>query len=534
MSSEAAGLPAQAGTMPAEGRDFARERRAPNLTQRASLNVAASLLDYAAKIAVNFVVIPILVAGLGRSLYGMWEMLGRLVGYLTAGDGRPTQALRLVVATLQASDDDAAKRRYVGAAFVVWTLFLPLILGAGALLVWLAPTITQAPPELHAAVRLAVALLVVGLLFANLASLPESVLRGMNLGYKRMGLQAALEIVGGALTAGAIAVGLGIAGAAASQIAFAALLGAAFWIVVRKYVPWFGVARPTRADVRSLLGLSAWYSVGEAIAKLLLASDAIILGMIISPSAVASYVLTGYAARLAVNIHVLAAGGVIPGIGGVIGRQQYDKAAGLRYELLAVTWLFATAVGGAILLWNRSFLALWVGSDNYAGAAVNLLIVLVMAQTTIIRSDAFIIDSALQPRARVFVAGATVAITIALATVLTSRFGMLGLCIGVFAGRLTQSIAYPVLTHTCLGRRPSPPLGAFARPLAVMLLLFAACAYGGQRLFVHHWALWALGAAVSFALLLGAALIAGLPPDFRHAVLARVREASRGMRNVRR
>src|SRR5205085_301060 len=450
MATEAVELPAPAA---------ARPLPAASLTQRASLNVAASLLDYAARIAVNFVVIPILVAGLGRSLYGIWEMLGRLVGYRTAGDGRPTQALRLVVATLQTSDDDDAKRRYVGAAFVVWMLFLPVILAAGTLLVWLVPAITQAPHALHAAVRLAVALLVVGLLFANLASLPESVLRGMNLGYKRMGLQAGLEIVGGALTAGAIAVGLGLAGAAGSQIVFAALLGGAFWIVVKRYVPWFGVARPTRADVRSLLGLSAWYSVGEAIAKLLLASDAIILGILVSPAAVASYVLTGYAARLAVNVHVLAAGGVIPGIGGVIGRQQYDKAARLRYELLAVTWLFATAVGGAILLWNRSFLALWVGSDNYAGGVVNLLIVLVMAQTTLIRSDAFIIDSALQPRARVYVAGATVAVTIALATLLTWRFGMVGLCVGVLVGRLTQSIAYPMLTHNCLRRPPKRPLG---------------------------------------------------------------------------
>jgi len=501
-----------------------------SLTERASLNVAASLLDYGAKIAVNFFVIPILVTGLGRSLYGVWEMLGRLVGYLTAGDGRPTQALRLVVATLQTSDDDVAKRRYVGAAFVVWMLFLPVILAAGSVLVWLVPRITQAPPALHAGVRVAVALLVVGLLFANLASLPESVLRGMNLGYKRMGLQAGLEIVGGALTAGAIALGLGLAGAAASQIVFAALLGAAFWIVVKKYVPWFGVARPTRADVRSLLGLSAWYSVGEAIAKLLLASDAIILGILVSPAAVASYVLTGYAARLAVNIHVLAAGGVIPGIGGVIGRRQYDKAARLRYELLAVTWLFATAVGGAILLWNRSFLALWVGSDNYAGGVVNLLIVLVMAQTTLIRSDAFIIDSTLQPRARVYVAGATVAITIALATLLTWQFGMVGLCVGVLVGRLTQSIAYPVLTNNCLGRQPRPPIAAFVRPLVVLLLLLAACAYAGQALLVRNWALWALGSAVSFALILGIALVAGLPADYRRAVLERVREASHALR----
>src|SRR5437660_601985 len=113
------------------------------------------------------------------------------------------------------------------------------------------PMATEAPPRplpaaparprpaanLTQRASLTVALLVVGLLCANLASLPESVLRGMNLGYKRMGLQAGLEIVGGSLTAAAIAVGLGIAGAAASQIVFGALLGTAFWIVVKKYVP---------------------------------------------------------------------------------------------------------------------------------------------------------------------------------------------------------------------------------------------------------------------------------------------------------
>ena len=53
-----------------------------------------------------------------------------------------------------------------------------------------------------------------GVLLGGLASLPESVLRGMNLGYKRMGLQAGLSLVGGALTAGALYAGLGLAGVA--------------------------------------------------------------------------------------------------------------------------------------------------------------------------------------------------------------------------------------------------------------------------------------------------------------------------------
>ena len=44
-------------------------------------------------------------------------------------------------------------------------------------------------------------------------------------------------------------------------------------------------------------------------------------------AAVTGYVLTSYAARTAVNVHVLAAGGAIPGIGGVIGERQLAGAA---------------------------------------------------------------------------------------------------------------------------------------------------------------------------------------------------------------
>src|SRR3989441_5915814 len=122
--------------------------RPVTLTQRASLNVVASLLDYGAKVAVGLLVVPVLVGGLGSSLYGVWEMLGRLAGYMTAGDGRPTQALRLVISNLQGSDDDGAKRRYVGGAIVVWLLFVADVGAAGSGPVWFAPTISAGAPAL--------------------------------------------------------------------------------------------------------------------------------------------------------------------------------------------------------------------------------------------------------------------------------------------------------------------------------------------------------------------------------------------------
>jgi O-antigen/teichoic acid export membrane protein len=504
--------------------------RRATLTERATLNVVASLLDYGAKVAVGLVVVPILVSGFGRSLYGVWEMLGRLVGYMTAGDGRPTQALRLVVSNLQGSDDDTVKRRYVGGSLVVWLLFLPIVLIGGAALVWLAPTITKVGPAAVTLVRITCVLLVASLLFGNLSSLPESVLRGMNLGYKRMGLQAGLEIVGGALVAGGVYIGLGMAGAAGAQVVFAILMGLCFWWVARKYVPWFGVARPTRTELRGLLSLSLWYSAGEAITKLQLASDVIVLGIVLSPAAVTSYVLTGYAARMAVNVHVLAASGATPGLGGVIGEQRYDKAIKLRGELLALTWLFAAIVGTMILLWNQSFLHLWVGTLNYAGPWVNLLIVAIMVQTAFVRADAYVIDAALQPRLRVTVSAVAAVLTVALAALLTLRFGIVGLCAGVLAGRMVQTIAFPRLVRKSLHAPSGGRLRALARPTAVMLALFGGAAYLGARIVSLGWIPWIGGVLVSAVAVTTVALVAGLPAEARAPLAVRVRELVRRVR----
>ena len=504
--------------------------RSATLTQRASLNALQSLLDYAAKLGVGLVVTPLLVNGLGRSLYGVWEMLARLIGYMSAADGRPTEALRLVVAAQQNATDPAVHRRTVGSALVVWLLFCPVIFAIGAVLVWLAPAVTKVPPPLHATVRLAAVALLVSFLLGTLAAVPESVLRGMNLGYKRMGLQAGLNVVGGALTAGAIYAGLGLVGVAAAQAALFGLLGLGFWVLVKRYVPWFGVARPSRAEVRALVGMSAWIAGGEVIAKLALASDVLVLGMVVSSAVVTTYVLTGFPARIALGLYHFSATAAQPGLGAVIGKQQYGRAGHLRGELLVFTWLFVTAAGATILLWNRSFLALWVGLENYAGMWPNALIMLAAAQAAVVRCDSYILDAMLQPRLRVMVGVGAAALIIAASVTLTPALGIVGICLGVLAGRCVQTVAYPILVERCLGHRPGLPLRRIVRPLVVMGLMYAGAAYLGDQLLVRRWLEWAAGVALTLALALGVAFAAGLTPEARRAVFNRSRALVGGIR----
>ncbi len=500
--------------------------RDSTLTTRASLNVAQALLDYSVKLTVGLVLVPILVTGLGRTLFGVWEMLGRLVGYIESADGRSTQALRLVISNQQSSEDHTAKRRWIGSSLVVWFCFLPLWAAAGALLIWLTPSVTKVPLEFHSTVRIACALMMGAVLLTGLGTLPESVLRGMNLGYKRMGIQAGLSLVGGALLAAAVFAGTGLIGVAAAGLVLAALTGLCFMALVRRHVPWFGAERPRRAEVGSLLGMSVWITLGDLVSKLL-ASDVLVLGVVLSASAVTTYVLTGYAARLALNLHSLSAEAVMPGVAGIIGRQSFERAALLRRELLAVTGIFVTAAGSTILLWNRSFVHLWVGAENYAGAGTNLLIVLIAVQSAFIRCDAYLIDAALQPGRRVKVGIVAGLATLALSVGFTHLAGMVGLCLGILVGRATQTIGYPLLVWGCLRRSPGLSMIWMTRPLAVMGLLFVGATYLGQHVLAHNWLTWLAAVAITLVLTLAIALVLGLPAALRMAVTERILQMTR-------
>lgn len=492
------------------------------LTHKAYLNGFASLLDTVVKGGVLTLVTPILVASLGSSLYGVWQILGRLITYMHAADGRPTQALKFVIANRQELDSDETKRRHVGSAMGVWLLFLPVLAVISAVLVWISPFITKVAPEQYTGIRITCGLLVVNFLLIQLISLPEAVLRGMNLGYKRLGLQAALNIVGGGLTIGALYLGTGIIGLAAAQGILTALTGVFFLLVVKKYVAWYGFTRPTFSEVRSFLKLSVWWFAWTTIHKFIIGSDVLVLGVMASASLVATYTLTGFAGTILLSMVTIVLGAVAPGLGSVVGRKQFERLVALRLEMIAASWLLLAAIGSTILLWNRSFIYLWVGENHYAGMWTNLLVVVMIVQLVFIRNDAYIIDLMLQLREKVVMGVVAAIVSIALSVALIPRFGIAGMCLGMIVGRLVLTVSYPFVINRHLDRPWSPKLGRALRPGATMALMFGACAYLGQILLVDNWAIWLLCSGLTFAIALGFAMVAGLSLAIRNSLKVRL------------
>jgi len=505
-----------------------------SLMKKASLNALASVLDYAARLLAGFVMTPFLVAGLGDYGYGVWQVLGRLVGYVSPASGRPSQALKWTIAKLQFSTDYEEKRRQVGSALQVWFLFLPVLTLGGAVLTWFAPVWLRSSPALTWSVRAAAALLVVDMIMTSLTEVPRSVLQGENLGYKRMGLSAGLVFVGTGLTALALWLEAGLVGVATAELARTLLTGLLFLQVTRAYVPWFGAARPLKGAVRQFLGLSGWFLAWNLIMQLMRGSDVVILGFFGSPELVTGYSLTRYAPETIVSLVAIVVFGITPGLGGIIGAGKLDRAIRVRNEIMTFTWLLMTCLGATILLWNAALVRLWVGPQYYMGALSNLLVMVMVGQFVLIRNDANIIDLTLDLRRKVLAGLFSTSLSVVVAALAVGwlRMGVVGLCASFIASRLMLSLGYPWLVGRFLGVPLRDQLRSAVRPALVTALLFGV-ATGASRLLLAA-SLWELmpGSGLTLLVTAATAFYGGLSHAQRERLLRRARNILGGEKST--
>lgn len=502
------------------------KKKAPkgHLTRRASLNSVAAALVYVSRLLVGFVVNPILVAGLGSYAYGVWQVLGRLMGYMSAAGGRPSQALKWSIANRQLSSEIDEKRRQVGSSLIVAVLFLPILIPVGAIIAWLAPAWLDAPADMVAPIRLATAILVTNLILINFVTVPQSVLEGENLGYKRMGLSILLVLVGGGLMVVAVELGAGLPGVTLAKLVITLLTGVTFYYIVKRYVPWFGIRRPSLSETRWFLGLSWWFLAWRLVGQVLRSGDVVVLGIADSPELVSVYALTRFVPETLVGIVLMVVMGVAPGLGGLIGSGKTAKSAQVRSEIMTFSWLLSTLAGVGILLWNRSFVGLWVGEEFYAGELANLLIVILVIQFVLVRNDSHIIDLTLDLKNKVLLGALASLLSVALATgfVVVLDGGIVGLCAGFLIGRGLLSILYPAMVGRILGIGLVGQLRRAVRPATATVVLFALALLASRRLDADTWIQF-IGVSIATVVVVGpVAFFTGLDRDNRNLLTTRV------------
>ena len=447
------------------------------LKQRAFLNSLSSLIDYAGNQLTGFVVSPFLVSGLGSSLYGVWQMLGQMTGYSNLADMRTTQVLKWTVAKKQDSVDDEELRSDVSSAFVVTAFVLPLMLLVGGIISWYAPLIIRVDNAYYTLVRVVCSTLVLSLAVGKVIDIFESVLRGMNLGYKRMGLRSTIVVCGGALKIFVIQMGFGLIGLSIVQLVISLVLGISFYFIVRRNIGWFGFGRTNLKKVLQFSKLSGWYMASTTANKLLNGTDKVLLGYIAGSVLVSKYALTLFLplAFQGLAIHVIS--GIVPGIGKLFGLQEYSKISRVWAIINRFIFLFFTSAGFAILLFNHSFLNVWVGEGHFAGNLANLIITTMVMQDTFIKLDGYIISATLDVKRNVILMIRSVVVFALLGVILVQQFGIEGLCLSIVCGKFLLFVGQRLVLKEKLQHHSLVVLFPEIKPLVTSLIMLGIAFY---------------------------------------------------------
>lgn len=466
--------------------------------------------------------LPLIARRLGAELYGAWALIQQSVGYLVLGDLRAMGALKYTLAVRQHMGDVAEKRRQIGSALLLSCLTLPLVVALAVLAVWAAPSLLQTQAKYDGAVRAAMAITVASFGLDRFLSLPAGVLRGMNLDYKGMGLDAAAILTGGVLSGVALSVGLGLPGVAAGALVSVVLLSIVRFFVAKSAVPWFGVDRPERREFLAFTKTSLWLFVGELAALLFFASDIVLVGILMGPVAAASYATTQALLRLAQGplLEVLACSG--PGMAMLGGQGSWGPVAVMRRELHILGVGMMAVLGTTVASLNASFVSLWLGPRFYGGDALNLLLVLITGLALVYRTETLIADSsvAFRSRAKVTMVGGVSGVTAA--TVLGGFFGPEGVAAGILVGRLAAIAWLPRSIARKSGGVLARRVPVTARGAITAILLVVAGAVLPADGAADSWPRL-IAAAVGVAALAGLVWFRlGVCAQDRHAITARV------------
>lgn len=333
-------------------------------------NSSLRMAQFALGLAISFFLMPFLVRHLGDRMYGLWTLVGSVLGYYGLIDfGLSSAVTRFISRAIGRQDKPEIRAVFCTSFF----LFLALGL-VTACLTWglclFLPSFVENAVDLHLFRML---LLVLGLNFAF--DFPIRAYSAVFTSALRDDLSTGLSIFktlfSTALVVWAVGKGYGVVALAVVTVAFSVIdsLARVYWAY--KVEPSISVnpAYFDRTKVRMLFGYSAYTFVGNIADILCYRLDTIVTTIGVGLNAVTHFFVAG---RL-VELMMQSLSQMVRSVGPVFsqdeGRNDYESIRRRFRFLVRLSLYFAVLSCGLAIIYGRLFIERWMGAgylDSYA------------------------------------------------------------------------------------------------------------------------------------------------------------------------
>lgn len=400
-------------------------------------------------VGVGFLMTPLLLHHLGVATFGIWMLVSTLAGYGRVFDFGIHGTLTKYVAECRATGEIEEGRRLISAS-----LFLYMLLGLAVLLlsVAISPLFSElfSVPEADRSDTARTVILMGVWVGSSIAcAAPGAILQGLH----RFDAVNLVQIISTVVTTIAMIVvlllGGGIVGLALANIASTVLSRSLMVWLANRFAP---ELRPgwrdfDRAAIRKVVSFSASIFVGQVATRLQTKTDLIVIGTIMSVSAVTPYGIAWRLSETTRRIVTQFSRALLPLASELDAEGDHRRLRALYVTSVRLTLVMSIAIGGVFIGLADPFLTVWVGSEI---AEYSYLVTLLMLASIISLSQwpAMAILQGMT-RYRLLAISAVVSglANLVLSIVLGLRFGLTGVALGTLIPTTIESFGF-VLPYT--------------------------------------------------------------------------------------
>jgi O-antigen/teichoic acid export membrane protein len=347
-------------------------------TSRVLASASLGYVQLAVTTAVNLWWTPFLLRHFSQRDYGLWMAALPVVTYVSLVDfGVITVLQRDVAFALGSAGGDFRKATdlpaLVGRTLRLVLMQLP-ILCVAAILAWLAIGRRGEWEALRGPSAIVLVALVV--------SFPLRVNHALLMGLQDLSFVAKLGMLNWVICIGGgaalVVLGWGLQGLAISLATAQITTNVGYYVRVKVRFPGTlprGLPSLARSEAKARLGKGFWIIVSQLAAILLNGSDVIVIAAILGAASVVPYAITGKLIALLANVpmHIMAS--AQPALSELRSSPERARLAEICVALTQAVLLASGFIAVLVIACDRGFVAWWVGSQQFAGGRVVLLLV---------------------------------------------------------------------------------------------------------------------------------------------------------------
>ncbi|TSA52897.1 MAG: hypothetical protein D4R40_01520 [Nitrosomonadaceae bacterium] len=406
---------------------------------------------------VTLVTLPIIVAQLGETEYGVLALIVAIVGYFAIIDVNVTSGSVKYLAEFHARGEKTKIAQVVSLGLLIY-LLIGMVGGVGIVLAapWLVSQIFQVPPALHDTTTLALRIGGAGFLFGQLQFYLQSIPQSLGRYDISAGFEACFGVLVPLLTVGVVLMGGGLVGVVVVRLVASIINVVLLGWRNHRLLPEYRWARPEGEIVRRVLSFSGFAYLNNIASVTYLQADKLIIGALAGMQALTLYVVPFTLVGRVFNMTYRLGAVMFPASSALAAKDEMDRLRRLYLVAVRYTVFLNGVIAVLLIVLAYMLLKFWMGED-FAQRSADILMLLTAAAffNTLTNLPTQVSYGLGHPKVSGFFAIAHTSIGTGITYLLVGQMGLLGAAISQLLVSAVMGTLFLVYVH---GRTVPVPL----------------------------------------------------------------------------